>query len=245
MPYNQAVRRDNFFARPVESPIISAANQILRPGISSAGGGVSGSNLPLLAKQNNLIGSANETKDSITGGQEVVSRRSSQNFAIRKPKLGDGDFDYSSLNLNLRYAPLTRLRDLETKMVDLKGDMDRRILQVIEENPMKFLQQLKFLEERETTLWADNMEKHNKNSELLHIQQARATNQMENVGNRMLQMQKQIEDLSFKNVELERNIQNLSVLHSDPETQQVAARKQHQRPRSQAPVRQRHQRHSC
>jgi uncharacterized protein (DUF2461 family) len=97
-------------------------------------------------------------------------------------------------------------------MVDMKGDMERRILQVIEENPMKFLQQLKFLEERETTLWADNMEKHNKNSELLQIQQARSVNQVENIGNRMLQMQKQIEDLSFKNVELERNIQNLSVL---------------------------------
>jgi uncharacterized protein (DUF2461 family) len=97
-------------------------------------------------------------------------------------------------------------------MVDMKGDMERRILQVIEENPMKFLQQLKFLEERETTLWADNMEKHNKNSELLQIQQARSANQVENIGNRMLQMQKQIEDLSFKNVELERNIQNLSVL---------------------------------
>ncbi len=94
----------------------------------------------------------------------------------------------------------------------MKGDMERRILQVIEENPMKFLQQLKFLEERETTLWADNMEKHNKNSELLQIQQARSVNQVENIGNRMLQMQKQIEDLSFKNVELERNIQNLSVL---------------------------------
>lgn len=94
----------------------------------------------------------------------------------------------------------------------MKGDMERRILQVIEENPMKFLQQLKFLEERETTLWADNMEKHNKNSELLQIQQARSANQVENIGNRMLQMQKQIEDLSFKNVELERNIQNLSVL---------------------------------
>lgn len=97
-------------------------------------------------------------------------------------------------------------------MVDMKGDMERRILQVIEENPMKFLQQLKFLEERETTLWADNMEKHNKNSDLLQIQQARSANQVENIGNRMLQMQKQIEDLSFKNVELERNIQNLSVL---------------------------------
>lgn len=100
----------------------------------------------------------------------------------------------------------------------MKGDMERRILQVIEENPMKFLQQLKFLEERETTLWADNMEKHNKNSELLQIQQARSANQVENIGNRMLQMQKQIEDLSFKNVELERNIQNLSVLAAHLET---------------------------
>lgn len=103
------------------------------------------------------------------------------------------------------------MRDLETKVVDLKGDLERRILQVIEENPMKFLQQLKLLEERETSLWADNMDKHNRNSDTIQSFQARSSNQLENLGKKMIQMQRQIEDLSFKNVELERNITGLSV----------------------------------
>jgi uncharacterized protein (DUF2461 family) len=96
-------------------------------------------------------------------------------------------------------------------LIDLKGDMERRILQIIEESPMKFLQHLKNIEEKETTMWADNIEKHNKNSEALVLHQARNNNHVENIGQRMLQMQKQLEDLSFKNVELERNLQNLTV----------------------------------
>lgn len=96
-------------------------------------------------------------------------------------------------------------------MVDMKGDMERRILQVIEENPMKFLQQLKYIEEKEATMWADNLDKHNKNSEAIQVYQARQVSTTENLGQRMLQMQKQLEDLSYKNTELERNLTNLTV----------------------------------
>ena len=101
-PYNQVSRRDNFFTRPLESPIVTAANQIVRGGNSGGlGGGFSSNNLPTLAKQNTLVGSANETKDSINAGQENT-RRSSQGFAIKRPKMGDLDFDYNTLNMNLR-----------------------------------------------------------------------------------------------------------------------------------------------
>ncbi len=91
--------------------------------------------------------------------------------------------------------------------------MERRILQVIEESPMRFLQQLRQIEEKETGMWADNMDKHNKNNEQLALYQARSMNQIDSVGGRMLQMQKQIEELSYKNVELERNLNNLTVVN--------------------------------
>lgn len=95
-------------------------------------------------------------------------------------------------------------------MIDMKGDMERRIQQIIEETPMKMMNQLRFIEEKETTMWADNLEKHSKNSTALVLQNNRVSNHMETLGNRLVSMQKQIENLSFKNVELERNIANLT-----------------------------------
>lgn len=95
-------------------------------------------------------------------------------------------------------------------MIDMKGDMERRIQQIIEETPMKMLNQLRHIEEKETTMWADNLEKHNKNNDAIVVQHNRVTNQMGNIGNRLIAMQKQIEDVSFKNVELERNIMNIT-----------------------------------
>ena len=57
--------------------------------------------LPGLAKMNNNMVSPNDnTKDSINA--QDVSRRSSAGFSIKRPKIGEPDFDYSSLNLNLR-----------------------------------------------------------------------------------------------------------------------------------------------
>lgn len=95
-------------------------------------------------------------------------------------------------------------------MVDMKGDMERRIQQLIEESPMKMLSQLKQIEEKETTMWANNLEKHGKNSEALVVHQARTSNFFDNIGSKLIAMQRQIEDVSFKNVELERNISNLT-----------------------------------
>lgn len=92
----------------------------------------------------------------------------------------------------------------------MKGDMERRIQQLIEESPMKMLSQLKQIEEKETTMWANNLEKHGKNSEALVVHQARTSNFFDNIGSKLIAMQRQIEDVSFKNVELERNVANLT-----------------------------------
>lgn len=97
----------------------------------------------------------------------------------------------------------------------MKGDMERRIQQIIEETPMKMLNQLRHIEEKETTMWADNLEKHSKNNEALVLHNNRYSNQMDHVGARMLAMQKQLEDVSFKNVELERNLMNLTKHNRD------------------------------
>lgn len=60
-------------------------------------------NLPTLNKQNNGTGgSVNDTKDTIN--VQEVSRRGSQGaFSVKRPKLGEADFDYSTMNTNLRY----------------------------------------------------------------------------------------------------------------------------------------------
>lgn len=95
IPYNQSARQNNFFNRATESPIINAANQIVRGTTNS------NANLPVVAKQNAIGGSVNDTRDTIN--VQEPSRRSSQGgFSIKRPKLGEPDFDYSSLNLNLR-----------------------------------------------------------------------------------------------------------------------------------------------
>ena len=77
-----------------ESPLVAAGNQIVN------GNAESSSNMLVLAKQNNN-GSTNDTKDTIN--VQETSRRSSQGaFSVKRPKLGEPDFDYYNLNLNLR-----------------------------------------------------------------------------------------------------------------------------------------------
>lgn len=66
IPYNQAVRQNNFFSRATESPLALAGGLIAQ----------------------------SDTKDT-------ESRRGS-GFSVKRPKLGDPDFDFSALNLNLR-----------------------------------------------------------------------------------------------------------------------------------------------
>lgn len=95
IPYNQAARQNNFFNRANESPLQNAGTQIVR------GNGGSNANLPTVGKQNGGVGSVNDTKDSINN-QEVSRRSSHGGFNVKRPKLGEPDFDYSSLNLNLR-----------------------------------------------------------------------------------------------------------------------------------------------
>lgn len=96
IPYNQAARQNNFFNRATESPFVNAGNQIVR------GNSGSNTNLPTVGKQQNGgVGSVNDTKDSINN-QEVSRRSSHGGFNVRKPNLGEPDFDYSSLNMNLR-----------------------------------------------------------------------------------------------------------------------------------------------
>ena len=69
------------------------------------GAGNSTANLPVVSKQNGGggNGSINDTRDSIK--EQETSRRSSHGgFAVKRPKLGEPDFDYSSLNMNLRWV---------------------------------------------------------------------------------------------------------------------------------------------
>ena len=44
----------------------------------------------------------------------------------------------------------SRIRDLETMMIDFKANIERRIQQSLEDNPQKWVQQFRQLEEKET-----------------------------------------------------------------------------------------------
>ncbi len=81
---------------------MAAGNQIAR---GSIGNGAVANLPPVLAKQNSTIGvSPNDNTRDTINTQDGMSRRSSQGFSVKKPKLGEPDFDYSSLNLNLKYV---------------------------------------------------------------------------------------------------------------------------------------------
>ncbi len=76
-----------------ESPLVAAGNQIVK------GNEASLVNLPMVGKPNAV--SVNDTRDTINGQEN--SRRNSQGaFTVKRPKMGEPDFDFSSLNLNLR-----------------------------------------------------------------------------------------------------------------------------------------------
>ena len=89
--------------------------------------------------------------------------------------------------------------------------MERQVLQIIEENPKRIIQHLRMIEEKETSLWADNMQRHNKQFEGLQQLKVRTTQDNDNLAGEMLKMRKQMEDLSYRNVELRRNMEALAV----------------------------------
>jgi len=92
--------------------------------------------------------------------------------------------------------------------------MERQVLQIIEENPKRVMQHLRMIEEKETGLWAENMQRHNKNFE--SIEQMKMTNQgnLSNINQTVMEMRKEIEHLNYKNVELRRNMEGLAVRKS-------------------------------
>ncbi len=118
--------------------------------------------------------------------------------------MGDPEFDYSNLNTNLK------LRDLEKKVLEMKTQMERQVLQIIEENPKRIMQHLRTIEEKETNMWADNMQKHNKIYENLESTKMKQDSNMTLIHQQMMDMRREIEDLNFKNIELRRNMDSLA-----------------------------------
>ena len=103
------------------------------------------------------------------------------------------------------------MRDIENKVLDLKSEMERRVLQIIEENPKRILQHVRMIEEKEANLWAENLNRHSKNSESLQLMNAKNSDTMGQLGNVIMSLRNEMEDLKYKNVELTRNIQSLAV----------------------------------
>ena len=62
------------------------------------------------------------------------------------PRLQSQAMDKEIVQLELN----SRIRDLETMMIDFKANIERRIQQSLEDNPQKWVQQFRQLEEKET-----------------------------------------------------------------------------------------------
>lgn len=92
----------------------------------------------------------------------------------------------------------------------MKSQMERQVLQIIEENPKRIMQHLRTIEEKETNLWAENMQRHNKNFENLENVKMKQDNNMGLLQRQLVNMKREIEDLNFKNIELRRNMESLA-----------------------------------
>ena len=92
----------------------------------------------------------------------------------------------------------------------MKSQMERQVLQIIEENPKRIMQHLRSIEEKETNLWAENMQRHNKTFENIETVKMKQDNNIGMLSQQMMDMKREIEDLNFKNIELRRNMESLA-----------------------------------
>lgn len=111
--------------------------------------------------------------------------------------------DLSAYNLNLR------LRDMETKLFDMKSSMDRRILQLIEENPQKILDAIKNIETKEASLWFENSQRQQTTDSTMGNLRDQLKKTAENIIGMVLQLQKRVDDVEYKNTTIERSVETV------------------------------------
>jgi hypothetical protein len=68
------------------------------------------------------------------------------------------------------------------------------VLQIIEENPQKIIRHLKFIEEKEMTLWNENLHKHHKHSEELEIFKNNHKQTFNDAAGSVMELRKELED---------------------------------------------------
>ena len=100
-----------------------------------------------------------------------------------------------------------RVRDLESKFLELKTALDRRVLQIIEENPQKIIRHLKFIEEKEMTLWNENLHKHDRHSEDLEIFKNNQKQNFNEATTTLMDVRKELEEVKYKNFNLHRDLE--------------------------------------
>lgn len=50
---------------------------------------------------------------------------------------------------------MSKMRELESNMIDMKGTMDRKIAALMEEIPARMTRELKSMEDKDAFLWKD------------------------------------------------------------------------------------------
>ncbi|KAM3143632.1 hypothetical protein pb186bvf_004394 [Paramecium bursaria] len=107
------------------------------------------------------------------------------------------DKEISQLEMN------SRVRDLEIMMIDFKANMERRMTKTVEDNPQKFMQSFKQLEQQEMQLWKQVNDK----QALIQDQIIQVKQQGDRNRDQLSQM---ILDLQKKSSELELKLQTVN-----------------------------------
>ena len=91
-----------------------------------------------------------------------------------------------------------RMRDLENKFLDFKTNFEKRVLIMLEENPQKYLRHLKVMEDKDSVLWKDSFQKHDRLEDEFRGFQELFQKQNEGFYNKIIGLESQIQDCEFK-----------------------------------------------
>ena len=121
-----------------------------------------------------------------------------------------------------------QMNNLEKRLTEMETRMNRKIAFAAEENPKSIMEHIRMIEEKQATLWADNMERHAKNFETLENVKMNSSNNTSESGKVIFDLKKDLNLLQNENRNLRRDFANLSVSPSlTPETNSIRFPKQH------------------
>ncbi|EAR91638.1 hypothetical protein TTHERM_00393070 (macronuclear) [Tetrahymena thermophila SB210] len=161
---------------------------------------------PQTTKQNNQIMLRSNLELTKLGSRENIGSKTlipirSQNDLLSR------EVDKEINNMNLQ----SRIRDLESMLIDFKGNIERRIQKIQDDIPGKFNQNFKRLEDKEGQMWKDNNQKQGMIQDQYQIIRETIRKNNEQNGATMLELQRKIDEVTFQNHKLQKSQEQLQV----------------------------------